>query len=408
MRIAYVFSSFPFGARETFAYAELAELRRRGHDVFAVPANPERTRVHGYIERLADCTIARPLLAPSVLGSAVLEAVGSPVAATQATFTITGDRHLMTLARNFACLPKAMWLARAATRLRLDHIHAYWASTPATIALVASMMSGIPFSFTAHRQDIVKNNLLAEKVARASFVRAISEHGRAQLQARLGSRHVTTARIVVIHVGVDLPSAPGAHERRGAFRVLVPAALVPFKGHSYVLEAFALLRRTRPDLALQLIMAGDGSLRGDLTAMTSRLGLTNVVFRGQLEHTALLKMYSSGEVDAVALPSIILPGGFPEGIPVSLMEAMAYSIPVVATPTGGTPELVRPGVGLLVEERNAAALAAAIARLADDASLADALGRAGRQTVERDFAVQRTVAELELEFQASCGEPPQD
>lgn len=404
MRIAYVFSSFPFGPREVFAYPELMELGRRGHSVFAVPTNPERVRVHSYVDQLAERTLAHGLLAPSVLGGALAQTMSSPAAGARAVFMATRDRHPVTLVRNFACLPKALWLARVAVRLRVDHIHAYWASTPATMAMIASMVSGIPFSFTAHRQDIVKMNLLREKVARASFVRAISEHGRAELQARLGSTDVAVGRMKVIHVGIDMPAGSGEHVRGEVFRLVVPGALVPLKGHSYALEAVSLLQQSRPDLALELILVGDGPLRTDLVAMTKQLALRNVVFRGQLDHSALLDMYASGQVDAVALPSVTTPGGYPEGIPVSLMEAMAHSIPVIASPTGGTPELIGTGAGLSVGERDAAGLASAIARLADDASMADAIGKAGREAVERGFAVSATVSELERQFERS-GEP---
>ena len=101
------------------------------------------------------------------------------------------------------------------------------------------------------------------------------------------------------------------------------------------------------------------------------------------------------DADVLAAPSVPTRGGKREGIPVVLMEAMATGLPVVASRLSGIPELVTDGVdGLLVPPGDDAALADALARLAADPSLRARLGAAGRETVLRDFDVDRNAALL--------------
>ena len=110
-------------------------------------------------------------------------------------------------------------------------------------------------------------------------------------------------------------------------------------------------------------------------------------------------------VSAVVLPSIDLGRGHHEGIPVALLEAMSYGIPVVATPTGGTSELVIPGTGLLAPPADPVALADRIQSLLRDGNLVEQLGDSGRRRVIEAFDIVRVTAELVHEFEASKPRP---
>jgi glycosyltransferase involved in cell wall biosynthesis len=139
-----------------------------------------------------------------------------------------------------------------------------------------------------------------------------------------------------------------------------------------------------------------------LEELTNALGLAGSVrFLGVLPHSALLKIYEEGTVSAVVLASLDLGNGLHEGIPVALMEAMSYGIPVVTTATGGTAELVLPEAGLLVPSANPTALADAIQRLVQDAQLREQLGDSGRRHVAETYDVVRVAAELVNEFEAA-------
>lgn len=162
--------------------------------------------------------------------------------------------------------------------------------------------------------------------------------------------------------------------QEGPLRVLLGARLVEVKGHRYALMAIARLRAASIDVTLDC--AGHGPLRDRLEREALDLGLTDRVrFLGVLDHGDLLSRLRDDEWDVVLLPSI-RNGRQREGIPVMLIEAMAAGLPVVATSTGGIPELLESGAGIEVPERDPAAIADALARLAADPELRRRLSRA--------------------------------
>jgi len=299
--------------------------------------------------------------------------------------------------KNLTIVPKALWLAGVAARWNADHIHCHWAGTTATMAMLASQLSGIPWSLTAHRWDIVENNLLATKVRSASFVRFISEDGLRMAQA-LGIGFTDNVR--VLHMGVPVPARVQRRSPGPRPVVLCPARLVEVKGHRFLLKAWQILQRR--GLNAELWLAGNGELRPQLERLSDALGLADSVkFLGAVAHSELLKMYEDGAVTAVILASIDLGNGLHEGVPVALIEAMSYGIPVVATPTGGTAELVRPGSGLLVPPSEPAALADAVQSLLEDAGLRQQLGESGRQRVLENYDIVGVAAQLIREFETA-------
>jgi glycosyltransferase involved in cell wall biosynthesis len=303
--------------------------------------------------------------------------------------------------KNLAIVPKALWLARVAARWRADHIHCHWAGTTATMAMLASWRSGIPWSFTAHRWDIVENNLLTTKAATASFVRLISGDG-LRIARALGLGSANNTRI--IHMGVPIPNRV---RRRYGPRpvVLCPARLVEVKGHRFLLEAWQILQRR--GLNAELWLAGQGELKSRLETLSRALGLgSSVKFLGAVPHDGLLKIYAEAPVSAVVVASIDLGSGVHEGIPVALIEAMSYGIPVVATATGGTPELLVPGTGLLVPPADPPALADALQSLLVDGKLREQIGDSGRLRVLEAHNIFQVAAELVKEFEAATRTAP--
>src|SRR5262249_44107602 len=138
---------------------------------------------------------------------------------------------------NAIATAEGMWLARIASAWRADHIHAHWAHLTATMAMGASAVSGIPWSFTAHRYDVLLNNLLDLKLRSAEFGRFIARY-MLDIARRLVSPEAA-ARAIVVHMGVRVPPAIAPRVRRATPIVLCPGRLVPFKGHRYLLDAAA-------------------------------------------------------------------------------------------------------------------------------------------------------------------------
>ena len=387
MNVLYVTATLPFGRPEAFLIPEITCVGD-SHPVTIVPVRPRGTVVHTDAVGLASRTLQDGLLSAAIVRGAVCQTAVAPAQTLSTLTLLLRSRTPRILVKNLAVFPKGLWLARTTTQLDIDHIHAHWASTSATVAMVAARVSGTPWSFTAHRWDIAEDNLLRVKVADARFVRAISRRGARSIAARTSG---VTPDIEVMHVGVALPDRVSQTPSDG-FRVVAIADLVDVKGHRYLIEAIASLRAAGSRVELDL--AGDGPLRQSLTAQVEQAGLGRVVrFMGTQPHADLLAGLAAGRWDAAVVPSVRV-GDVEEGIPVSLMEAMAAGVPVVSTRTGGIQELIDERTGLLVDGGDADGLAQALGRLERDHVLRHALAREGRARVERAFNVRSIAAAL--------------
>ena len=202
--------------------------------------------------------------------------------------------------------------------------------------------------------------------------------------------HLLTANtplrdVVVHHLGVDLARIPRRHDaaRAGRFSILFVGRMVEKKGLSILLAAVAGLKGRGRDLELHAI--GEGPDETALRAMATAAGLDgNVTFHGSQPHDVVLRRM--GDCDCLALPSVTAANGDQEGIPVTLMEAMAAGLPVVSTFHSGIPELVTDNeTGLLVPERDAPALATALDRLMQEPGLGQRLAANARRFVAAEF-----------------------
>lgn len=386
LRLLYVTARAPFGRDEPFVMDEIAALRRRGHDVRIVPLLPAGGIVHGAAKDWLPQTERPWPWSPRVLGAALLELLRAPRACLAALRLLLTPRPRALLA-NLLFFPKALWLARRARALGTHHIHAHWATTPAAVAMAAATVAGLPWSFTAHRYDLERNDLLARKARAAAFLRVISRHGERRARQLIADPRV---RIDCIHMGVPLPAAARiTRAPRSPAVLLCPARLVDVKNHAGLLRAFAQVKAPA-----ELWLAGAGPLRQAIVGAIRALGLRNVRLLGALPHARVLELYERGSVDAVILASTV------EGIPVALMEAMAAGVPVIATSVGGVPELTGMGAGMLVPAGDDARLAWAIEELLRDPALRARLAKAGRARIVRRFSQERSIDRLERRFAA--------
>lgn len=386
LRLAYVTSRFPFGPGEAFFVPELNALGCRVAGLWIVPMRPHGPVLHEDAEPLLDRTVSTGLGSRSVLAAATLHVAAHPGRTSVALSQVRRSRPRV-LAKNLAVVPKSLWLARALERLEVDHVHVQWGGASSTMGMLAAERAGVPWSLTLHRWDIDEDNLLADKLGSAAFVRVISEFGARQVRDL-----VPGARLDVLHLGVDVPPEPIEPRRRGSaepFRLLAVGSLTAVKGHSLLIDALARLAGTRVTLEI----AGGGPLLEPLRARAAALGIAGRVrFLGVVPHVALLRRVRAGEWDALVHTSPEGPG-LSEGIPVALMEAMAAGLPVIACPSGGVGELLRHGAGMLVPARPSA-FAAAIAELAGGGSLASELAAAGRQRILAEFDARSTAGLL--------------
>lgn len=256
----------------------------------------------------------------------------------------------------------------------IGRFHAQFASWEATAALVAARLGGVPFSFEVHNPYtvVVGRGLLQFKARRADVLPAISEDACHRL---LSVAPEVDGRAPIVRCGVDAEDLArlAASREVPAYDVVAVGSLVPRKGHDVLVRAIARVASLRPGTRAAIV--GDGPERPALEALVRDTGAP-VDLLGAREEAEAIALTARARVAALACRAA--QDGDEDGIPVSLMEAMALSVPVVSTPAGGIAELVEGGeAGLLVAEEDPVSLAEAILRaLSDDALRARLVARA--------------------------------
>lgn len=288
-------------------------------------------------------------------------------------------------------------LALLAEERGLDHLHAHFATSATSVARIASQLTGIPYSFTAHAKDIYHESVAPEdlrrKLAGAHAAITVSDYNLEWLRSSYGD---AASRVRRIYNGLDLGEFTFSSPRERAPRVLFAGRLVPKKGAEILLEACGLLARRGVAFHCDIIGAGpqEASLHGRLAG----LGLEGRVrFLGAQPRSVVVEQLRRAAV--FAAPCVVSPDGDRDGLPTVLLEAMALGTPCVSTPVTGIPEVLRDGeTGLLVPERDPGALAGAIARLLAGRSLRIRVAEAARRLIMRDFDVHRNAALLRESF----------
>lgn len=400
MKVLYVTKQLPFAETEAFILPEIASHAAQGWDVWLSPTQ-SGPLVHEDGKRLLSRTLYAWLLAPRVLLSFIAGVATQPAKTLGWGIRAAGSGKLAI--RNLAVWPKGVWLGRQAKQLGIDHIHIHWCSVPATMGMIAADIAGVPFSITAHRYDIAQGNMLVEKARRATFIRAIDQDGADEIAAQIVP---TGVKPWLLRMGVKLSSdaAPLREGILSPLRLVMAARFVEKKGHHVLFEAVNILRRSGLPATVDLF--GGGPLAQALEAAVESRGLKQEVrFKGVLDHKALLAALLSGDYDIAVLPSLVAGDKDKEGIPVFLMEAMGAGLPTVSTPNGGIRELAEGDSCLLVPERDAEALAAALEHLARDADARLRLAAAGRRKVSHDFEIEACMGKLRQAIEDSVKTP---
>ena len=296
--------------------------------------------------------------------------------------------HLVYLAE--ACRLHEWLRASGAT-----HLHAHFGSNPAEVALLVRTLGGPPYSFTVHGPeefDKPQALKLADKLRGAAFAVAISSYGRSQLMRWIDPSHWD--RLRVVHCGLEPQFHAGAAAPPPAApRLVCVGRLCEQKGQLLLVQAAH--RLVREGVPLELVLAGDGELRGAIEARIDALDLrAHVRITGWIDGARVRE-------ELLAARALVLPS-FAEGLPVVLMEAMALRRPVLSTYVAGIPELVRPGEdGWLVPAGDVDALAAAMrACLAATPAELQRMGERARERVLRRHDVDREAAKLATLFGA--------
>jgi glycosyltransferase involved in cell wall biosynthesis len=400
--VAYIVRSYP-RLSQTFILDEICMLERMGMNlrIFAVtdPHEPivqfEVGEVLAPTEYL-DRSIRRARL--RVLTEHLWAVARAPQRYTRALHLVIthkdGNNGYASSTR-FECFLYAVYLVRLLRReqrrtgVGTDHIHAHFAHDPTLVAMLAHVLTGISYSFTAHARDLyqVPQPVLVERAESASAIVTCCRANVDYLHQTLPER--LRGKVRLIYHGKELHDTPiGAPSGAPPEVPLILSVgrLVEKKGFTdLVLACHRLKQEGR---RFSCIIYGEGPDRSKLQAMVEQLDLSDrISLPGARSRREILSAYLQAHV--FALTPFVLENGDRDGIPNVLIEAMASGLPAVTTTVGGIPELVRHDVnGLLATPRDVAGIAAHLAALLDDHERLERLSRSARQTVERYFNAQ--------------------
>jgi len=289
-------------------------------------------------------------------------------------------------------------VAREVQKRKIKHLHAHFSINAASMALVIARLLDISFSFTAHNIFFTDRLLIKEKIREARFIAAISEFSRRFLLS-LAPGENWADKVHIVHCGISPGQfSPSSSKPENTIPLIVfVAQLAERKGAPFLVEACKLL--VERGVTFQCVIAGDGPERQLVEQLVERhnlkerITLTGAIFQEQVQ--AYLH-----RADIFVLPCITARNGDMDGVPVALMEAMACEITTVSTRVSGIPELIQDGEsGLLVQEKDATALADALQRLIEDKALRARLSQNGRRKVLQEFDVDQNGAQLASLFE---------
>jgi colanic acid/amylovoran biosynthesis glycosyltransferase len=399
--LAYIAQSFP-DFTQTFVYREVMALESLGMPVatFAIWKKP-RDRVSEEARHYVEKTYyALPVSWPGFLFSHIFFLSVHPARYWKTALFVLSRRGepFQNRARTFHHFCEAVYLAKEMRKRGIKHIHAHFSINAATVALVAARLLKITFSFTAHNILFRDRLILREKIREAKFIAAISEYTRQFLVHTISDDRFKD-KIHLIHCGLE-PDKFRPPETKPANRIpiiLSIAQLTEKKGIAVLLEACKIL--AEEGHPFHCLIVGDGPQRAQLERLIDEWNLAGSLRLEGRVFQEQLKGYLE-KADIFVLPCIVAPDGDRDGIPVSLMEAMAMEVPCVSTFVSGIPELIENGEsGILVEEKNPAALADALKRLLADEELRKKLGERGRARVLQEFDVQKNACKLKRLFE---------
>lgn len=284
------------------------------------------------------------------------------------------------------------------TESRSSVVHAHFGVDAVAIQSVSQKL-GIPLVTTFHGFDattklgrllssgspsLIKYALGRSKLARdGDLFICVSEF----IKSKVLELGFPEDRVVKHFIGTDIQRFANIVRTPAPNRpvILHVARLVEKKGTVYLLDALATVRKTVPDV--ELVIIGEGPLRSKLENHTESLGLSqSVKYLGAQPHAVVMDWLSRASV--FALPSVTAASGDTEGLPISIIEASAASIPVVATWHSGIPEAIaHEKGGLLCKERDSTALAQHLISVLRDDKLAQSLGSFGQQFVKDNFDI---------------------
>lgn len=406
-RIAYVLLWFPLFS-QTFVFREVVQLKARGVPVHVYTLYgtfsrglSEEMRAFNDVQRMGIRATGKMLAAffrelwrrPRFVWELMREGL------------LRRMRSLESQGENLWCFLAGFYLAECCRRDGITLLHSPWCNGSGTAVWIASRLTGIPFALTGRAGDIYPpDGVLDEKLRDASFVRTNNKVNVTYLASHCPPGEGDKVKLVYNSLTL-VRRGESVLRMQPPYQLLAIGRFVRTKGFDILLTALARLQRE--GFPCHLTLLGDGRLRHSLKAQIQRLRLeSRVTLAGFVPNDRILDYILAS--DMLVVPCVIHTSGGRDGIPNVIMEALSNCLPVIASNVSGISEVIEDGVtGLLVPQRDPAALSEAIKHMASDRDAARRMAEAGRERVERMFDAETNIQALQDLYLSALSAPEQ-
>ncbi len=361
-RILYIVGEYP-SVTETFVQREIEGLRERGMSIEVCP------------------------LAGLVPGELLSAALRAPWQLCGLMLRHSRELDSCSWRRRIGSAVKALAIARIYPRV--EHLHAHFLGAPALTAYYLSRVLHIPYSLTAHAHDIYVETTPSVVLKKARFRTTCTESN-----VRYMAEKEPTAPFVLVRHGIDAQYYDGERtSRAGKCHLLAVGRHVEKKGFRYLVEACSLLKSRGFSFHCRII--GDGpDVRKCRHQIESARLMEEVTLCPFMSHQELFCEYHAADI--LVVPSIVTHDGDRDGVPNVVLEAMASEVPVICSDAGSLCEAVQNDItGIVIAQRNAAALACAITKLWNDKELQTMFVQAARHQVLVKYGSEKWLSILQ-------------
>src|SRR5436189_1139979 len=390
--VAYLLERFPsFG--QTFCYREVAELERQGTKVHVYSI---RRPVDEPRQNWDDQLVRKVHYLPEE--NALVREVDRLVREGRVSDTTRETVENWGRQSDFLRLYQAIYVGQRLQQNGIRHLHAHFAGMAARTAFWINQFFGIPYSFTAHANDIFSPRdfvvSLAKLLANAAAIVTVSDYTAEFLRNRFPE---VFSKVHRIYNGVDLSRFHPVDFGSGIPAIVSIGRLIEKKGFADLINACRLLKPRGRGFVCEII--GEGPLENALRSQIARDDLESCVKLVGPRTQSQIAL-SLAQATIFVLPCTREEGGGMDNLPTVIMEAMAAGLPVISTPLAGIPEMVQNNFnGILVPEHDPEAVSAAIEYLIAHPELARRFGDRGRAIATEKFSIEASVRSLSELFE---------
>ena len=396
-RIAYLAPEIP-SVSGTFVYKEIIALQDKEIEIVAISVHKPKVIVRdSKVKELSDSTIY--LYRQSLL-SALINSIWwlfkKPNIYITTLLTVFNDilNSGFGKLKSWKLLYQFFYAGSVAKVIEenfCQHLHIHFANVPTQIGMYASLITGIPFSFTSHANDLFENKLLLkDKVERAKTAVTISQYN----YEFLAKQGVNTDKLKIVRCGIDT----GKHDFMPRHKLKKPPTigslgrLIEKKGMDDLILALSKLHHKGVDFRLEI--GGEGYLDDYLKKLALTHNISDKIeFKGAIPNDRVYSWLENLDIFVLACKQDSK--GDRDGIPVVLMEAMTIGVPVVSTKISGIPELIEDEQsGFLAQPNAPESLARAIEKILDRSEPISHITQAARNRVTEEFELKSNVDKL--------------